>query len=124
MDEIYGGKFIKQLPYEDFPFMDKNTWGPIYWHYFHTLALLYSDHPSPREAIDIRILFWRALMFIPCSTCQEHAMNYVRKHKGPAFNDSKDFQLWLFNFHNTVNKFLKKHIFTKDDYYKTYGVII
>ena len=86
-------------------------WGPLGWDWLHNLAKCYPI--SPTES-DIHYTYLKIKSFIeklPCAKCKTHAIQYINQN--PIHLDSnKNFQYWVWNFHNAVNKRIGKKKFT------------
>jgi len=97
--------------------------GARYWAHLHTRAILwYPACASPeRQRREEQFLrdFYAAL---PCQqVCARHAAEYHAQHP-PALQGSDAYQLWIFNFHNDVNRRLGKPQFTWAQYRDYYSV--
>jgi len=86
-------------------------WGPLGWMTLHSVSLIYPEVPSPEErAIASRFIDLFAGT-ISCIFCKSHfsAMYALYKHEHPEYlNSRRDFALFAFRAHNTVNKRLDK----------------
>ena len=95
-------------------------WAPITWILFHTIAEKCNQHNySNNKGILLQII--KEICFkLPCPECRFHAVQYMKKINVGHIPTKNDFIKLLFNFHNNVNKQLKKPIynFTDLDKYK------
>tara|TARA_Y100000389_G_scaffold205088_1_gene262952 strand:+ start:5287 stop:5721 length:435 start_codon:yes stop_codon:yes gene_type:complete len=94
--------------------MLSKEWGKTTWTLFHSLSynLIDDSHAN--------ILFREIQSLcnvLPCPICSKHASNYLKNKK---VNNKTELILLLFNFHNEVNKKLKKDIFTIDQHNNLY----
>ena len=86
-------------------------WGPLGWMTLHSVSLIYPEFPSIEErAIASKFLDLFANT-ITCIFCKNHfaAMYALYKSDHPEYlNSRRDFALFVFRAHNTVNKRLDK----------------
>lgn len=101
----------------------KNTWGPIGWHWLHMIAIAYPVSPTNIEKELTNRRLWRFINNLPCSQCRSHATQYVL-HNLPNLNSSKDFQIWVWNFHNEVNLRIRKPLVSFQQYLRNYSAAI
>ena len=90
--------------------MSKKQWGNACWYLFHTLA----EKLKPEYEKDIPIIIRNILSIcknLPCPVCSSHAKRHIMNIKINNINTKTELKLFLFNFHNNVNKQLGK----KDD---------
>lgn len=89
-------------------------WGPPTWMFFHTFAEKINDDFYRKHTPYILDMFKQMCAALPCPTCQAHATQYMSKIHVRHILTKEDFKNMLWTFHNTVNRRLKKPIFTKD----------
>ncbi len=85
-------------------------WAPCTWTLLHSLA----EKASNIETIRITKHIINLVMHnLPCPFCQEHATKYYNNnlHTFLNANDNYSIKLWLFNFHNQVNKETNNYTF-------------
>jgi FAD-linked sulfhydryl oxidase len=86
-------------------------WGPSGWIFIHSIALQYPISPTTFDKKRY-IHFFKSLGHIlPCCLCQTHYQYYLKTHKkmfDRAFSNRKSLFKWTLQFHNYVNKKLKK----------------
>ena len=85
-------------------------WAPCTWTLLHSLA----EKSSNIETIKITKHIINLVMHnLPCPFCQEHATKYYNNnlHTFLNANDNYSLKLWLFNFHNQVNKETNNYTF-------------
>lgn len=90
-------------------------WGPPTWMFFHTFAERIHDDFYRSHAPYILEMFKQLCSALPCPTCQVHATQYMSKIHVRHVLTKDDFKHMLWTFHNTVNRRLKKPIFTKTE---------
>ena len=102
-------KYAKQMA--KFP-SDSTIWGPGVWWIIHTLALQSNDQESIRKYIEI---IEYILPRLPCMTCRNHAIEYLRNNRPEKYINFRDDSgelmgmfKWSWEFHNTVNDRLNK----------------
>jgi hypothetical protein len=86
-----------------------NLWGPKYWEFFHTITALYPIKPSNLDK-KMALLFLKSIGdIIPCPKCANHyKQNFKKFPIKNNLNSREKFMIWFINFHNVVNKMLKK----------------
>jgi hypothetical protein len=81
-------------------------WGQITWIFLHTLSMKI----QPEQYTGMKDSLYGVLLSIcralPCPECSEHAMLYMKKKTAPETIEK--FRLFLWEFHNVVNKNTKK----------------
>lgn len=88
-----------------------SLWGPKYWEFFHTVSAMYPEKPTNLDK-RMALLFLKSIGdIIPCPKCANHYKQNLKKFPIKNNLNSRDkFMRWFINFHNTVNKMLKKKI--------------
>jgi hypothetical protein len=88
-----------------------SLWGPKYWEFFHTVSAMYPEKPTKLDK-KMALLFLKSIGdIIPCPKCANHYKQNLKKFPIKNNLDSRDkFIKWFVNFHNKVNKMLKKKI--------------
>ena len=90
--------------------MSKKRWGEPTWYFFHTFIEKMTDDffvKKNKECIEIITSICHNL---PCPYCKDHASAYIKKHKIENIRTREQMKLFLFNFHNDVNKRTKKPV--------------
>jgi len=88
-------------------------WGPLGWMTLHSASLLYSDEPSHAEKLIADRFIELFGNTISCYHCKSHFQDMLKRYKtwNPGYlNSKKDFVLFVFRAHNTVNKRIDKPI--------------
>jgi hypothetical protein len=100
--------------------MSKYVWGNATWYIFHTLAeKLKPEHDG--EVQHILFHFKQVCFNLPCPSCSQHATETLQNAKLDKVKTRDDLKTFFFEFHNVVNKRLKKQIFTMDECNKLYS---
>ena len=99
--------------------MPLSIWGPLGWDWLHNLSICYKKYPSQNEAYEAYIKIKNFIENLPCPTCKTHAIQYIKQNP-INLTSNKNFQLWVWNFHNSVNIATNKIPFTKMQYNKKY----
>ena len=103
--------------------LDPSIWGPHFWATFHYIAATYSDSPSPSIKSTMKNFIQSIPVFLPCSTCQDHAFVYIKSHNlDNVVLNKKELFTFFFNFHNEVNKRLNKPLMKMEDALNAYSV--
>jgi len=90
-------------------------WAYITWIFMHTYAnkikndffLLNKDNCLGV----IKYICWH----LPCPICQKHARKYLKNHPIEVCNNKEELIKYIWKFHNSVNKMLKKPIYSFQD---------
>tara|TARA_Y100000816_G_C25936959_1_gene488648 strand:- start:366 stop:827 length:462 start_codon:yes stop_codon:yes gene_type:complete len=101
-------------------------WGNNIWYLFHTLSYKIKEGSFLILKNDLIEIFKNICKNLPCPDCSKDAMNVIGKIDFNNINTKEDFKLMLFNFHNYVNRKLKKKEFKYEDFdnkYKNANII-
>ena len=94
--------------------MDPKIWGPSAWLFLHTITFNYPNNPTKEDKENIHKFFDSLKYTIPCRTCKEHYKDNLKNI--PIKLDSKDDLIeWLFDIHNSVNKFKGGKIYSHEN---------
>lgn len=99
--------------------MNKQKWGNACWYLFHTMAYKLKkeyEHYVPELLTHIMSICNN----LPCPDCSNHAMREFQKLNRQKVKTKDDLITVLWEFHNKVNKRLKKSEFTIVDHNKKY----
>lgn len=92
---------------------DPKKWGPSAWTFLHSIALCYPQHPSDMDKQHYKMFFLSLAYVLPCLKCQEHLLAYLSKESSKfeaAFQSRDALMKWVVDFHNHVNRHLKKPV--------------
>lgn len=81
--------------------------GPGYWSFIHTQAV----YATTDETIDQFINIMEHIKdTFPCKQCKIHIEKYFKKHPIEFYRNGNEMDMfrWAWEFHNAVNKRLKK----------------
>ena len=95
----------------------KSKWGPPKWKELHTHARNYAGVSAAAHEPMWLSSFVQSL---PCPECRQHATQFIRDNP-PFLQSNAAYQLWAFQFHNSVSSRLGKPLFTLEQYKKMYG---
>jgi hypothetical protein len=104
--------------------MQKSVWGPATWKLLHTLVLKINDNITYSQLIDLKNIILRILHNLPCPYCTSHALSYISASNYKSINNINDLRIFIFNFHNNVNKRLNKPIITYEEHVQLYNISI
>jgi len=101
--------------------MSKKEWGPACWYLFHGLASKVKDE----EFHNIKNNLWSQIegvcFNLPCPECKLHATELIQKSKKDVILASKrNLEMFLFDFHNLVNKRNGSRLMTVEEYDNLY----
>lgn len=86
------------------PRVKEMLWGEPTWLLFHTLAEKVKDEEFPKIRQELLNHIMKICNNLPCPTCAQHATRYMN---GVNFNNiqtKEQLKLFLFAFHNEVNR--------------------
>lgn len=98
----------------------KETWGPHIWNLLHAIPYRIYYLEKIQEAIN---LINNIYLVLPCEECHNHTKNYLQNNKLTISNEidltksKEEISLYLFNFHNEINKKLGKEILPSFEIY-------
>lgn len=101
--------------------MQKSVWGPATWKLLHTMVLKINDNITYSQLIDLKNIILRILHNLPCPYCTSHALSYIGSSNYKSINNINDLRVFIFNFHNNVNKRLNKPIITYEEHVQLYN---
>jgi len=85
-------------------------WGEPTWYFFHTFIEKIGDDFYNKNSEKIIKIYKTICFNLPCPICKSHAMTYIKTHKMDSMVTRVLMKNFLFNFHNHVNKQLKKSL--------------
>ena len=90
-------------------------WSHPTWKLFHIISANIIeesfDETFKCECIDLFINICNA---IPCMICRIHASEYMKTINKGELKTARDLELFFHKFHNQVNEYAKKELFTED----------
>jgi len=97
--------------------MSKKVWGSACWFLFHGLASKIKEDNFD----NVKNGLWEQINAIcknlPCHECREHATELMRKsNKNLILSSKRNLEMYLFDFHNLVNKRNNLTIMKIEDY--------
>ena len=82
----------------------KSRWGPSIWFLFHTLAHKIKPEEFGRIKVELLDIIKSICVNLPCPSCAQHAGEYMQRVNYASIQSKEDLKLFLFNFHNDVNR--------------------
>ena len=101
----------------------KKEWGNATWYLFHTLSFKMKDEYFAELKNDFLNICTKICATLPCPDCSEHAGKIMYNVKRDNIKTKKDLQLFFFDFHNTVNRRVKKPIFEENNMFMYHKAI-
>lgn len=95
-------------------------WGNATWYLFHTLSHKLKDSESAHAA-DLLALFVSICKNLPCPICREDATKMLSGSKTRLVSTKADLIRFMWQFHNLVNRKLKKPEMTFDEHNEKYA---
>lgn len=95
--------------------MEKHVWGTSIWYFFHTIAE--KIKPEKFDEVKPAIMEMTSIIFsnLPCPDCATHAREDFNKIKVQNIKTREDMITLYWQFHNRVNKRLKKPEFSREE---------
>lgn len=97
-------------------------WGNALWIFLHTFSEKIHDNFFKREQYTIIHIINELIYNIPCSTCKQHAVQYIKRNNFKIIQSKAELKNFFFTFHNEVNKMKNRVLFHDYDIYKTYNL--
>lgn len=82
-------------------------WGTPTWYFLHVLAEKIYDNEYVKINKEFINIVVNILNNLPCPICRGHAVKYIKKHNIYKIYSKHEMKMYLFAFHNWVNKRLK-----------------
>ena len=92
-----------------------SIWGPLGWMTLHSVASCYPDSPTQTEQTLTQAWLDMFQSTITCPSCREHfgiALASYRRNYPQLLSSRRDFLLFTFRVHNSVNRRLNKPIYS------------
>ena len=87
----------------------------IAWVFLHAIADSFPENPSAEDKKYFNLMFEQCLpRLLPCSDCGGHMGEDISKHEPDASSGEK-LSIWLYEFHNRVNKMTGKKPLSIDE---------
>lgn len=91
--------------------MSKERWSIPTWMLFHGLAEKIDEDYYKQNNKEVFGIINTICQNLPCPFCRVNATKYLKKINVNNLKTKEDFKMFLFTFHNNVNKKLGKKIF-------------
>lgn len=105
--------------------LEPNIWGPHYWATLHFISSTYDNNPNQSIKSNMKNFIQSLPVFLPCKECQDHAFDYIKQFNlNHVIQNRKELFTFFFNFHNNVNKRLKKPLMSMEDALNKYYIPI
>jgi hypothetical protein len=100
--------------------MSKNVWGPPTWQVLHCMALKAKETMTFPQLQELKQIMERMVANLPCPMCSGHATAYFKQHHFQRIQTLQQLQMFLFQFHNSVNTRIKKPLITYEEHLLIY----
>lgn len=104
--------------------MQKSVWGPITWKLLHTMVIQINDKINIVQLNELKHIILRILHNLPCPYCTSHALAYIQTSNYKNISTISDLRMFVFQFHNNVNKRLNKPLLTYEEHLQLYNISI
>jgi len=91
------------------------VWANPVWFFFHGMAEKVHEDFYRKNCKACLDIIKKICTILPCPMCRSAAVKYMRKIHYSHVLTKRQFQEMLYNFHNYVNKKLRKRIFLKKE---------
>ena len=85
-------------------------WGVPTWYFFHTFAEKITTDLFQRKREECLSIIESICPSLPCPYCKDHARNYLKTHNFDSIKTKEELKMFLFKFHNDVNRRKKQKI--------------
>ncbi len=101
--------------------LDPRVWGPHYWHFLHTIALTYPNHPNAITKKKYYEFINSLPLFIPIETMSSEFSKLLNLYPVQPYLDNREnFVKWVWFIHNKINEKLEKPQISLNDFYVKY----
>tara|TARA_Y100000590_G_scaffold459266_1_gene615898 strand:+ start:1071 stop:1757 length:687 start_codon:yes stop_codon:yes gene_type:complete len=87
----------------------KRVWGPLGWYFIHTFTQACPDNATSKNIELYKNMIHTFTDLLPCPYCKTHFKNHLKSNP-MKFSNKNDMVIYFMNFHNQVNRRLKKGI--------------
>jgi hypothetical protein len=84
------------------------VWGPNIWCLFHGLSCKINEEKFLYHKERLIYIVKNICATLPCPDCSKDALTVLNKVNFNTIKNKEEFKIFLFNFHNSVNKKLNK----------------
>ena len=98
--------------------MPTSSWGPSTWDVLHTLTeKIKNENDEPLFIREFVLIIQKICKNLPCGYCSKHSLIYFQRNekKIKKVDTKEGLKLFLFDFHNDVNKKTRKPLFKKEN---------
>lgn len=100
---------------------DPTVWGPHYWFFLHTIAMIYPNHPNSETKKMYYQLIHQFHHFIPIQEMANQYESLMDLYPIQPYLENKESLLkWMHFIHNHYNQQLKKSTVSYSDFYSQY----
>lgn len=100
--------------------MTIEVWGNATWYMIHCLTYKLKEEHS-NKANELFDILYQICVNVPCPYCMEHARNTLTRVNKSKIKSKDDLIKVFFDFHNMVNKRLRKKEFTMNEFSDKYS---
>ena len=93
-------------------------WGPNIWALFHGLSYKIREDKFLLHKDTLIFIIKNICATLPCPECSNDASSLLKSVNFNTIKNKEDFKVFLFNFHNSVNKKLNKPLYDYSNLYK------
>ena len=98
----------------------KNTWGRYTRIFFHTVIYKVKNENDYNTINKLKSFINTICNLIPCSTCRNHAMEYLKRNNIDNVKTKTQLKLYMYKFHDYNNKRDGKQTLSINEYDKIY----
>lgn len=102
--------------------MTTKSWGPYVWTFIHTFTHKIDNTFYMNNKNEVLSLLFAICSNLPCHICEEHAKSYLKKVNKNMIRTKSDLIRFFKDFHNNVNRRLRKAQFNNIEQYDNYSL--
>ena len=107
-------------------------WGTPTWYFLHKKEKKIDSNHYKKLSNSVTKLFVDIFSNLPCPYCKDHSLQYIKKNNIYGVKTKEEMKMYLFNFHNSVNRRLNNRVQSIDilelykrmNIYKVYNYFI
>uniref|UniRef100_A0A6C0E4L9 thiol oxidase n=1 Tax=viral metagenome TaxID=1070528 RepID=A0A6C0E4L9_9ZZZZ len=101
--------------------LDPDVWGPHYWFFIHTIAMIYPKYPNSVIKKKYYDLIQNFGLFIPIESIGNEFSKMLNLYPVVPYLDSKESLIrWTHFIHNKINEKLEKPTISLEEFYTLY----
>ena len=91
------------------------VWGYALWLFLHTTAEKIKEEEFDKHKDFFIGIISNLCSLLPCPSCEKDAIQYMKGFPSTHIKTRDDFKMYIFHFHNHVNRKIGKPLFKVDE---------